>query len=409
MMKLPRKLFIHSTILTFLCLIIWLLVRFKQHTVILDNTLLSKFVQSSSSSSSSSESTLTIARVLYLFLCEDQNEINEYIKGFPSITADVMFLCWRSDCVDDNFSKLTTLYVIRWSGQVKNYQPFVQPDPTFDYTIVKPRVSIINERQLNLTHKTTWTTGRNMLYERALIEEKRQGWRWAYYIFGDGDIQVTCSLAEKLLKTNQITADELVLAQQFRALINIHQSRNINISTDQCFILMDTFLLTVSPAIGSINGMGIPTLVDGLLTQIVYHVDAMFNAIHRDALPFVLPYCARYDARSWWTSQAIFVYRSLCLYGHAIQFNAVSITRQKHRNYPRVGSPWAMDADMNLVPRSLIPLQIYMKQERIVSALVLQHYGGWSLETTSTECRNGHTTVDPLTCKVGGKQNKTNS
>jgi hypothetical protein len=57
--------------------------------------------------------------------------------------------------------------------------------------------------------------------------------------------------------------------------------------------------------------MLIPSLYSGLLTQIVYHVDAVFNAFHHDAMPFVLPYCTRYDTRSWWTSQAILIYRSL--------------------------------------------------------------------------------------------------
>ena len=195
--------------------------------------------------------------------------------------------------------------------------------------MIKPRVFIINELQLNLTNKTTWTTARNLLYEKALNEERHQGWRWAYFNFCDGDIQLNCPLAEKLLGTNQTNGDELVIAQQFRSLINIQQSLSIKINIDQCFILMDTFLLSTSPAISSIGGMGIPPIFDGLLTQIVYHIDAMFNAFHRDALPFVLPYCARYDARSWWTSQAILIYRSLCLYGHAIQFNAIHVTRTK--------------------------------------------------------------------------------
>lgn len=75
-------------------------------------------------------------------------------------------------------------------------------------------------------------------------------------------------------------------------------------SRSQCFVLFDTFLLSVSPAIGVVDGMVIPSLYDGLLTQIVHHVDAMFNTFHRDAMPFVLPYCTRYDTRSWWTSQS---------------------------------------------------------------------------------------------------------
>ena len=142
-----------------------------------------------------------------------------------------------------------------------------------------------------------------------------QGWRWAYFTFGDGDLQLGCPLAQNLYQTNQTHGDELVIAQQFRSLISARQSLMIPTNTDQCFLLFDTFLLTVSPAISSADGMTIPPLFDGLLAQIVYHIDAMFNAFHRDALPFVLPYCARYDARSWWSSQAILIYRSLCLYG----------------------------------------------------------------------------------------------
>jgi hypothetical protein len=397
MIEMSQRIFIRFSIFAFLFVIICLLLK---------KTSPSKFIQPSLSSS---KSVPILARVLYLFLCENQDEINAYSKAFPSITADVMFLCWKEDCIDRNFPNLTNFYAIKWSGRTINSQTFVQFDPTFNYTMVKPRIFIINERQLNLTRKSTWTTARNMLYERALIEEHHQGWRWAYFNFGDGDIQINCPRADKLLKTNETNGDELVIAQQFRALVNLQQSLNIKIKPDQCFILFDTFLLSVSPAIASIGGMFIPPLFDELLAQIVYHIDAMFNAFHRNALPFVLPYCARYDNRTWWTSQAILIYRSLCLYGHVIQFNAVSIARQKHREYPRNGNPWAIDEDMNLVPSSLIPLKIYMKQERVVSALALQHYGGWSLEMTSEECRNRHTSVDPHTCKVGEKQNKTNS
>jgi hypothetical protein len=404
MVELSRGTFIRFIILLSIFLITWLFLRNNLQRSILNGGFLPKSVPTSSPSA---KSIPTIARVLYLFLCENQDEMNAYLKAFPSITADVMVLCWRENCLDTNFSTLTTFYTIEWTGRILHHQPLVRLDSAFNYIMLKPRVFIINERQLNLTRKTTWTTGRNLLYERAIDEERQQGWRWAYFNFGDGDIQADCPLAEQLLKTNQTNGDELVFAPHFRSLINIQQSINIKFKTNQCFILIDTFLLSVSPAIGSIGGMMIPPLFDGLLAQIVYHVDAMFNAFHRDALPFVLPYCARYDDRSWWTSQAILIYRSLCLYGHAIQFNAVYITRQKHRAYPRHGNPWAIDNDMNLVPVSLIPLQTYMKHARIVSAVTLQHYTGWSLNATSSECRNRHTFVDPVTCKVSEKQNRT--
>ena len=319
-----------------------------------------------------------------------------------------MFLCWKQNCVGTNFSKPTTFYTIKWSGRSPNSQTFVRLDSAFNYIMTQSRVFIINERQLNLTKRTTWITARNMLYERALIEEQLQGWRWAYFTFGDGDIKVACPITKKLSKTNQSNGDEIVVAKHFRSLVSIQQSLFSNISSNQCFILFDTFLLSASPAIAAITEMGIPILFDGLLTQIVYHIDAMFNAFHRDALSFVLPYCSRYDHRSWRTSQAILIYRSLCLYGHVIQFNAVHIIRQIHRPYPRNGDPWAIDEDMNLIPSSLIRLKTYIKQARTMSALALQHYSGWSLDITSNECRNQYTIVDPLTCRVGAKLNKTN-
>ena len=405
-MQFSSKTNIRVGVLLLLFLLIWLLQKSALSSLISIKVLVPTFTQSPTSSS---QSLPTIARVLYLFLCENQDEINAYTNAFPSITADVMFFCWKGNCIDTNFRKLHSLHAMQWTGRIKTYHPLIQSNRTVDYTMVEPRVFIINERQLNLTRKTTWTTARNLLYERALIEEQRQGWRWAYFNFADGDIQVNCPLADKLLEKSPITGDELVLAHQYRALIDFHQSFYPNITTDRCFILVDTFLLTVSPAIGSFVGMMIPPLSGSFLAQIVYHIDAMFNAFHRDALPFVLPYCARYDHRTWWSSQAILVYRSLCLFGHAIQLNAVGVIRQKHRPYPHKANAWAIDTDMNLVPASLIPLQNYMQQSRIVGAIVLQHYGGWSLEMTSSDCRSEHTFVDPHTCKVSGKPNTTNS
>lgn len=386
-----------------LFLISWLILKYSFSSSVSSKIFSSKFIKSSSKPKP------TIARVLYLFLCENQNEVNMYIRAFPSISADVMFLCWKENCIDNNFFKLPTFYTAQWFGRIFSNQSLVSLDPVVGYIQIEPRVFIINERQLNLTRRTTWTTARNMLYEKALIEEEKQGWRWAYFNFGDGDIHVNCLLANKLLQTNQTNGDELVFAEHFRLFINVQKTLNHTNQIDQCFILFDTFLLSSSPAIGAISGMVIPTIYKNLLTQIVYHIDAMFNAFHRDALPFVLPYCARYDTRSWWTSQAILIYRSLCLYGHVIQFNAVHIARQKHREYPRKGDPWAIDEDMNLVPASLIPLKTYMKQERIVSALVLQHYSGWSLERTNNECQRKHIFLDPTTCKVSENKNTTNS
>ena len=98
-----------------------------------------------------------------------------------------------------------------------------------------------------------------------------------------------------------------------------------------CVILFDTFLLTVAPAIGYVSGALIPIISQGVKAQVVYQIDAMFNAFHHDAIDLLLPYCTRFDETSWWISQAVLIYRSLCVYGHVIQFNA------RHRQSTYIG------------------------------------------------------------------------
>ena len=86
-----------------------------QNTNININTKRNLAFKICSTSLSSTKSIPILARVLYLFLCENQAEINAYTKAFPSITADVMFLCWRENCIDSNFSNLQ--HFIQLNGQ----------------------------------------------------------------------------------------------------------------------------------------------------------------------------------------------------------------------------------------------------------------------------------------------------
>ena len=345
----------------------------------------------------------TLARVLYLFLCENQVEVDAYSQIFPSVTADVIFYCWRENCNSSSFNISKQIYINTWSSKTKRNEKLVSLKPISSFYPIKSRIFIINEKELNITEKLTWTTARNKLYEYALNEEQQQGWRWSYYTFGDGDVHTSCPLAVQLL-TNKTLVDyghyeEYLFSTHFYSFTNLTNIRN---EEEKCFLLYDAFLLSISPAIGTISGTSGPMAYPGLLTQIVYHIDAMFNSIHRDALQFLLPYCPRYDGRSWWSSQAIFVYRSLCLYGHIIVFDGIHIVKQTHRSYPRTGNAWAIDNDMNLVPNHLLGLQNYMQQSRFVSPLVLHHYSGWNLELTSEICRHNHTAIKIDTCLVHG-------
>ncbi len=345
----------------------------------------------------------TLARTLYLFICENQAEVDSYAPIFPSITADAIFYCWRENCNSSRFRSSINLYTNIWSSETKRNEKLISLESISSFYSIQSRIFIINEKQLNIKEKLTWTTARNKLYELALNEEQKQGWTWSYYIFADGDVHTACPLAQQLL-TNKTIVDygkneEYLFASHFYSFINLTK---ISIEEEKCFLLFDAFLLSISPAIATITGASGPIAYSGLLTQIVYHIDAMFNAIHHDALPFLLPYCPRYDARSWWTSQAIFIYRSLCLYGHAISFDGIHIIQQNHRLYPRMGNPWTMDNDMNLVPDYLRRLRDYMKQSRFVSPLVLHHYHGWNLQLTSETCRRNHTAMKLDTCLVYG-------
>jgi hypothetical protein len=345
----------------------------------------------------------TLARIIYLFLCENQIEVDSYSKIFPSITSDAIFYCWHENCNSSRFRLSSYFYINTWSSQTKRNEKLISFESIPTFYRIQSRVFIINEKQLNLTTKLTWTTARNKLYELALNEEEKQGWRWSYYNFADGDVHTACPLGEQLLKNKTIVDygqnEEYLIASHFNSFINLTK---IFIEEEKCFLLFDAFLFSISPAIGTISGTSGPMAYSGLLTQIVYHVDAMFNAIHRDALQFLLPYCPRYDGRSWWTSQAIFVYRSLCLYGHVISFDGIHIIQQNHRLYPRVGDPWKIDDDMNLVPDYLLRLKDYMKQTRFVSPLVLHNYNGWNLQLTSETCRRNHTAMKLDTCLVYG-------
>ena len=353
----------------------------------------------------------TVARVLYLFLCESQAEVNGYSQIFPSASADVVFLCWRENCTADKFRPTKSLSVAAWSSGMERNRTLVLPSNqslvNFDERIfhrLHSRVFIINEKQLQLKKKLTWTTSRNKLYDFALSEERKQGWRWAYFTFVDGDVHIACPLGDQLLanrsRSSRRRDDNFVFASRFLSLVDLDAS----IGEARCFLLFDAFLLSASPAIAIASGAYGPLAFPGLLTQIVYHIDAMLNAIQRDAAQFVLPYCSRYDSRNWWTSQVIFVHRSICMYGHSIQFDGIQIANQTHRSYPRQGNPWKIDNDMNLLPAELIALKSYMKDVRFVSPLMLRHYGGWSIAMVSEACRLHHTAMILDTCLVHGNR-----
>ena len=45
----------------------------------------------------------TLARNIYLFLCENQLEVDSYSQMFPNIASDAVFYCWRENCNSTSF------------------------------------------------------------------------------------------------------------------------------------------------------------------------------------------------------------------------------------------------------------------------------------------------------------------
>ncbi len=65
-------------------------------------------------------------------------------------------------------------------------------------------------------------------------------------------------------------------------------------------------------------------------------MDAIINAIHREAVSNVLPYVSDYDNLSWWYSQLIVIYKAYYLYhGHILQHSRLVVLNPEHSPYPR--------------------------------------------------------------------------
>ena len=68
--------------------------------------------------------------------------------------------------------------------------------------------------------------------------------------------------------------------------------------------------------------------------------DAAFNAIHYEALPYLLPYNTKGDDKSWWLSQAYL--QMLATYyfkDFVLIYSEVTIVNVLRRKYPRNGKP----------------------------------------------------------------------
>ena len=160
---------------------------------------------------------------------------------------------------------------------------------------------------------TTWTTGRNLLYELVMRRDET----YHYYVFMDDDIELI-NVTDKNNKTqNPWRAFESSLksiepavgiVDVFENLKNLYSYRN----SMKC----------------NINGTNeyLPTV----------YFDPAFNAFHYKAVQYLLPYSARFDNITWYYSHLyINIKCELMFRGQVVLHTYLFTKNTKHRPYKR--------------------------------------------------------------------------
>jgi hypothetical protein len=186
---------------------------------------------------------------------------------------------------------------------------FVLP---YDGPLASAECSSGRVRCLHLPGGSTWTTGRNALAQSIFDAELAQGAPFRYWAFSDADqILMACTVAcveLGVLAVSKCCMDRL-LARLFE------------------------------PLDFSALGVYYTDRFDPEHAADLFHrhdcPDAQFYAVHRDAVPVLLPYFTDIDHLSWWSSQAI-LYRiaGSCLRGGGVTVHLSGDAPAVHKSYP---------------------------------------------------------------------------
>lgn len=180
---------------------------------------------------------------------------------------------------------------------------------------------------------STWNEGRNRLLKEAL---SRKNADYLYYIFLDGDC---------------IVKEDADLARALNAPL-----------CGNPFRTFERYLLEWEPAVGYTR-YSWQYYEPGAEVNLGYNFDALFNAFHKEAVSFLLPYYTGFDAESWLYSQHILNHLTALVYHcHRIQFNVVTTKNATRKSYARRKKYWHLPATflVNAVSSDLkgrIPLE----------------------------------------------------
>lgn len=133
---------------------------------------------------------------------------------------------------------------------------------------------------------STWTEGRNRLYQETLDKD------YLYYIFMDEDVY---------LKTTDVCKKP----------------------DKNPWRIFEEYLLEYEPAVGTPFFFWHKRSMAEIDT--IFSFDLIVNAIHKEALPILLPYYDSDDEESWWYSGLYLVHLASLIYpSHTLQFNAIT-------------------------------------------------------------------------------------
>ncbi len=214
----------------------------------------------------------------FLYLTQTENCIPKYLKS-PKVIGDseacqcdVIILSYKTKCNDTSL----------------------------------PHVQYI----FNSSNSTTWTIGRNLLYEAA----RKRKEEYIHYIFVDDDVQL-----EKVDKK----------------------------SKNNPWRMYEESLKTFQPAVVIIlTGDYKNVFPKGILSERVncevtiylqiYRMNAIFNAFHYQVIDHLLPYTPKYDSVSWWYSQMYLTIRcNIRFNGQVVVDPRIRTRNLQHRGYPR--------------------------------------------------------------------------
>ena len=221
---------------------------------------------------------------------------------------------------------------------------------------------------------TTWTTGRNQLYEVAMLRRET----YLYYIFLDDDI-VLFGIQETTLNPWRKLEDSLrKMEPAVAALLTVWGDKQ------KC----ETALLLLSYMINHVRQKQKCSFNKTTDFFPIVGMDAAFSAFHYQSVNYILPYSSRFDVISWWYSQVyVNIKCEIMFRGQVLHHTDVCAVNPSHRPYPR-GQKRLLGSITKTIVNEIeekIPKEYRTK----LSSLML----GWK-----TKGHHGHATTSPTLC-----------